>query len=69
VKGTLPGEAVRARVTKSKKDWMEAETTDVIQSLLIANLPFCEHFGYCGGGQWQHMKYEAQLRYKRTSGD
>ena len=24
----------------------------------------CPHFGRCGGCQYQHMPYEAQLRYK-----
>ncbi|HYV93743.1 MAG TPA: 23S rRNA (uracil(1939)-C(5))-methyltransferase RlmD [Chitinophagales bacterium] len=67
VKGTLPGEVVYARVTKSKKDWMEAEVSDVIQSSADRQLPFCQHFGYCGGCQWQHMKYEAQLRYKEQA--
>jgi len=67
VKGTMPGEVVNARITKSKKDWMEAEVTEVIQSSHDRQVPFCEHFGYCGGCQWQHMKYEAQLRYKEQA--
>ena len=67
VKGTLPGETVQVRITRSKKDWMEAETSEVIETSPERQQPFCEHFGYCGGCQWQHMKYEAQLRYKQWS--
>jgi 23S rRNA (uracil1939-C5)-methyltransferase len=67
VKGTLPGETVQVRITRSKKDWMEAETSEVIEASPERQQPFCEHFGYCGGCQWQHMKYEAQLRYKQWS--
>src|SRR5262249_34713322 len=26
--------------------------------------PFCEHFGVCGGCQWQMLPYEKQLLYK-----
>jgi 23S rRNA (uracil1939-C5)-methyltransferase len=67
VKGAVPGETVHARVTKSKKDWTEAEATEILQPSPERQLPFCRHFGYCGGCQWQHMKYEAQLKYKQWS--
>jgi 23S rRNA (uracil1939-C5)-methyltransferase len=67
VKGTLPGELVNARITRSKKDWMEAEATEIIEASPDRQQPFCEHFGYCGGCQWQHMRYDAQLRYKQWS--
>jgi len=67
VKGTIPGELVHARVTRNKKDWMEAEVTGVIQASADRQIPFCEHFGYCGGCQWQHMKYDAQLRNKELA--
>ena len=67
VKGSMPGEVVNVSITKNKKDWMEAEVTAVLQSSVDRQIPFCQHFGYCGGCQWQHMKYEAQLRYKEQA--
>ena len=27
-------------------------------------IPFCEHFGICGGCKWQHIYYQSQLKYK-----
>ena len=27
-------------------------------------IPFCEHFGICGGCKWQHIDYQSQLKYK-----
>lgn len=66
VKGAVPGEVVQARVTKSKKDWMEAEVMEVLHASPERQQPFCEHYGKCGGCQWQHMDYDAQLRYKEA---
>ena len=43
VKGTLPGETVQVRITRSKKDWMEAETSEVIETSPERQQPFCEH--------------------------
>jgi 23S rRNA (uracil1939-C5)-methyltransferase len=28
-------------------------------------VPFCTHFGLCGGCTWQHIQYETQLFYKQ----
>jgi len=67
VKGTLPGEIVNAKVIRNKKDWIEAEATEILVPSFDRQNPFCRHFGYCGGCQWQHMKYETQLRYKEWS--
>ena len=67
VKGTLPGELVEARVIRNKKEWMEAEVTGVNKASADRQIPFCEHFGQCGGCQWQHMKYEAQIRNKEIA--
>lgn len=67
VKGTIPGEVVNATVTKSKKDWMEAEATEIVKPSPERQEPFCRHFGICGGCQWQHIEYAAQLKYKHGS--
>ncbi|HUM46837.1 MAG TPA: 23S rRNA (uracil(1939)-C(5))-methyltransferase RlmD [Chitinophagales bacterium] len=67
VKGAVPGEMVNVRVTKNKKDWMEAEVVELLQPSADRQQPFCMHYGKCGGCQWQHMAYEAQLRYKELS--
>ncbi len=67
VKGTMPGEIVNAQVTKSKKDWIEAEAIEIVQPAAERQSPFCPHFGYCGGCQWQHIQYGAQIRYKERA--
>lgn len=67
VRGAVPGELVKARITKNKKDWMEADVVEVVQPSAQRQQPFCLHFGKCGGCQWQHMLYETQLSYKEKS--
>ena len=57
IRGAIPGELVNVRVTKSKKDWMEADVTEVLQPSPNRVQPFCIHYGKCGGCQWQHMHY------------
>eukprot|EP01133_Synstelium_polycarpum_P012704 gene12704-14913_t len=60
----VPGDVVDVRLTKKKKNFAEA----VIQELHTASEyrtdPFCKHFGTCGGCKWQHMQYDAQLKFK-----
>jgi len=66
VKETVPGDVVNVRIVGKRKKFLEAYTTDFIQKSSERITPFCEHFGLCGGCKWQHMSYEAQLKYKQT---
>lgn len=65
VNGALPGEKVRARLRTKKKKFWEAETLEILHVSPERIKPPCVHFGICGGCKWQHLTYEAQLRWKR----
>ena len=65
VEGVVPGDVVDVRLTKSKKDWGEGVVTAVRQFSQDRVIPFCQHFGVCGGCQWQMLPYEKQLQYKQ----
>ncbi len=65
VKGGVPGDKVKARVYKKKKDYSEAKVLEVISPSEYRAETGCQYCGYCGGCQWQHIKYDAQLAYKR----
>ena len=67
VKGAVPKEIVNVRIVKNKKDWIEAEVTEILRASIDRRIPFCPHFGYCGGCQWQHMDYNSQLLYKQQA--
>jgi 23S rRNA (uracil1939-C5)-methyltransferase len=62
----LPGETVAVEVETSKKGWAKARLMEVIEAAPERVTPACPHFGpdACGGCQWQHVDYPAQLAYK-----
>jgi 23S rRNA (uracil1939-C5)-methyltransferase len=60
----LPGERVRARVTRRRRSFDEAQTQDVLQAAPERVEPRCQHFDSCGGCALQHMDAAAQIRAK-----
>ena len=66
VRRGLPGDTVRARVTKVKRGWAEATATEVLTpSPERVDAP-CEHFPACGGCRFQDLAYEAQAAAKEA---
>jgi 23S rRNA (uracil1939-C5)-methyltransferase len=61
----VPGDIVDLRITSSKKSFCFGKVEKIIQQSADRVIPFCSHFGTCGGCKWQHMSYEAQLKYKQ----
>lgn len=64
VEGGVPGDEVRVRLTKIKKQFLEAEVAEVIEPSPLRVRPLCKHFGTCGGCKWQNVGYRAQLDFK-----
>ncbi len=62
---TLPGERVRARVFRNHKNFSEADLVAVLTPSPDRVDPRCPLFGRCGGCQYQHLTYAAQLEWKR----
>jgi tRNA/tmRNA/rRNA uracil-C5-methylase (TrmA/RlmC/RlmD family) len=62
---TLPGERVRARVFRNQKNFSEADLVEVLTPSPDRVAPRCGLFGRCGGCQYQHLAYPAQLAWKR----
>jgi 23S rRNA (uracil1939-C5)-methyltransferase len=63
----IPGDIADVQVYKSKKNFGEGKITELKKPSEYRTQPFCEHFGTCGGCKWQHMTYEAQLKFKQKS--
>jgi tRNA/tmRNA/rRNA uracil-C5-methylase (TrmA/RlmC/RlmD family) len=60
----LPGEEVEAELTEVKKNFARARLRRVLQAAPERVEPPCRYFGECGGCQYQHVDYDAQLRLK-----
>ena len=64
VRGGLPGDLVRARVTKTKRGYAEAVAQSVLEPSGERVEAPCRHFGVCGGCRFQDLAYDAQLAAK-----
>lgn len=64
IEGAVPGDLVDVQLSKSKKDWAEGRAVQIHSFSADRVIPFCSHFGVCGGCQWQMLPYEKQLQYK-----
>ena len=58
------GEIVEARITEVKKQFARASLLRVVQPSPDRMDPACRYFGECGGCQYQHLDYPAQLKIK-----
>ena len=61
----VPGDVVDLKILKKKHSYAEAVAVKIHQLSKVRAVPFCEHFGVCGGCKWQNLPYEEQLRYKQ----
>ena len=65
VENAVPGDVVDIQLTRNKKDWAEGFVTNFRVYSPDRVIPFCSHFGICGGCQWQTLPYEKQLTFKQ----
>lgn len=60
----LPAERVVVAPTEKKKKFVRARIERLVEASPDRTEPRCRHFGVCGGCNYQHAPYEAQLKYK-----
>jgi len=65
VQGALPGERIKAKVLKVKKQYGYAKMLELLQASPDRVEAPCPIYRQCGGCQLQHMDYAAQLAWKR----
>ena len=59
------GETVEAEITEVKKNFARAKLLRIVTPSPERVTPECQYFGACGGCQYQHLDYAAQLRVKQ----
>lgn len=60
-----PGDIVDIQIVKKKKSFKIGKIVDIKVPSSCRVEPFCSHYGLCGGCKWQHLDYQAQLKYKQ----
>jgi 23S rRNA (uracil1939-C5)-methyltransferase len=66
VRRGLPGDRVKARVTKVKRSHAEALATEIVRPGPQRVEAPCEHYPACGGCRFQDLEYGAQLLQKHS---
>lgn len=61
---TVPGEVVEVKLTEVKKNFARGVLAHLLSPAPERVEPACRYFGECGGCQYQHIDYAAQLRWK-----
>jgi len=63
----LPGDELLAKIVKTKKNYGYGKTLKIIQPSphRINGDAICGHSSRCGGCQWLHCDYDAQLAFKK----
>ena len=62
----VPGDVVDIQITRKKRSFAEGRVVRFEKYSDKRAVPFCEHFGVCGGCKWQSLPYEEQLKYKQS---
>ena len=63
----LPGELVVVELVEDRRDYARGRIVDVVRPSDERVAPPCPYFtAGCGGCQWQHAAYPAQLRFKQN---
>lgn len=66
VRYAAPGDELRVKITVKKKNFYEAEIVEIVKASEHRQSPPCEYYQICGGCNWQHLKYQEQLRQKQN---
>jgi 23S rRNA (uracil1939-C5)-methyltransferase len=61
----VPGDVVDLQIKRKKNKYAEAEAVKFHEYAEKRAVPFCRHYGVCGGCKWQVLPYEEQIRYKQ----
>jgi 23S rRNA (uracil1939-C5)-methyltransferase len=61
----VPGDVVDLQVKRKKNHYAEAVAVKFHEYSPVRAVPFCQHYGVCGGCKWQCLPYAEQIKYKQ----
>jgi 23S rRNA (uracil-5-)-methyltransferase rumA len=61
----VPGDVVDLQVKRKKNHYAEAVAVKFHEYSPVRAVPFCQHYGICGGCKWQCLPYTGQIKYKQ----
>lgn len=61
----VPGDVCDIQIRRKKHSFAEGEVVRFVEYSKVRAVPFCKHFGVCGGCKWQNLPYEEQLKFKQ----
>ena len=65
VPGGAPGDRLKVEIIEAKKNYGRAKILEILAPSSERINPRCPSFPDCGGCQWQHLSYPAQLKWKK----
>ncbi|MBR2876576.1 MAG: 23S rRNA (uracil(1939)-C(5))-methyltransferase RlmD [Clostridia bacterium] len=64
VENTAKNDVIKCHIIKAKKNYAVGKAMKIIKPSKDRIIPECEHFRYCGGCSFSHLKYEAEAQLK-----
>ena len=61
----VPGDVVDLQIKRKKNKYAEAEAVNFHEYSSTRAVPFCQHYGICGGCKWLVLPYAEQIKYKQ----
>ena len=61
----VPGDVCDIQIRRKKHSFAEGDVVRFVELSKVRAVPFCKHFGVCGGCKWQNLPYEEQLKFKQ----
>jgi 23S rRNA (uracil1939-C5)-methyltransferase len=63
---SAPGDLARVAIRERRARWLRGAAVEILEPGPGRTDPLCPVFGTCGGCDWQHLAYEAQVAAKRA---
>ncbi|MCS2775756.1 23S rRNA (uracil(1939)-C(5))-methyltransferase RlmD [Bacteroides fragilis] len=61
----VPGDVVDLQVKRKRINTPKLEAVKFHELSPVRAVPFCQHYGVCGGCKWQVLPYAEQIKYKQ----